>query len=313
MMILQNLQDEDVEWRAHWIVPDEILYRCRDFDWVPLLRIWRAIGYAPLLFIPTTQELVHCEFVYNEDNYKKKVREISNTWNQTRRIKRFVANSMTTPEYDQWWGHKINDNIPTLDQENTRSIKEHLQVISSELDIIKQDFEKKSLELGKRIEQLEDEKMQLGLDVDVQKLEAEKLRKGMNKVEKDLDSFKTDYKKLRRSMRTAGLGKTSEKWRQEIKEEKNRTDQWENECQDAQVRGNTLERDLSECQNKKIRLKARVTELEKSFHQCCNRNSTIQLKASIKKIEELKWKIEELEITLQNCELRVELFEASNE
>ncbi|MBA0731244.1 hypothetical protein Golax_020504 [Gossypium laxum] len=26
MVILQNLQDEDVEWRAPWMVPDEILY-----------------------------------------------------------------------------------------------------------------------------------------------------------------------------------------------------------------------------------------------------------------------------------------------
>ncbi|MFQ6668825.1 hypothetical protein Gotur_034330, partial [Gossypium turneri] len=38
--ILQNLRDEDVEWKAPWMVPDEILYRCGDFDWVPLLEIW---------------------------------------------------------------------------------------------------------------------------------------------------------------------------------------------------------------------------------------------------------------------------------
>ncbi|MBA0575491.1 hypothetical protein Golob_006877 [Gossypium lobatum] len=49
MMILQNLKDENVEWKAPWMVPDEILYRCGDFDWVPLLGIWGAIGYAPLL------------------------------------------------------------------------------------------------------------------------------------------------------------------------------------------------------------------------------------------------------------------------
>ncbi|KAA3479929.1 hypothetical protein EPI10_020402 [Gossypium australe] len=34
MMILQNLQDEDIEWRA---LLDEILYRFGDFDWLPLL------------------------------------------------------------------------------------------------------------------------------------------------------------------------------------------------------------------------------------------------------------------------------------
>ncbi|MFQ6642675.1 hypothetical protein Gotur_018091 [Gossypium turneri] len=60
--ILQNLQEEDVEWRVPWLFLDEILYRCGDFDWVLLLRIWRAIGYAPLL----------------GDGCKKKIREISN-------------------------------------------------------------------------------------------------------------------------------------------------------------------------------------------------------------------------------------------
>ncbi|MBA0786273.1 hypothetical protein Gotri_027187, partial [Gossypium trilobum] len=43
MAILQNLQEEDVEWRAAWMIPNEILYRCGDFDWVPLLEIWGAV------------------------------------------------------------------------------------------------------------------------------------------------------------------------------------------------------------------------------------------------------------------------------
>ncbi|MBA0669710.1 hypothetical protein Goklo_025028 [Gossypium klotzschianum] len=32
MAILQNLQEEDVEWRARLLLPDEILYRCGNFD-----------------------------------------------------------------------------------------------------------------------------------------------------------------------------------------------------------------------------------------------------------------------------------------
>ncbi|MBA0805596.1 hypothetical protein Gohar_005095, partial [Gossypium harknessii] len=47
-------------------------------------------------------------------------------------------------------------------------MEEHLQVIPSELEIIKQNFEKRSSKLRKKIEQLKEEKMQLGLDVDVQ-------------------------------------------------------------------------------------------------------------------------------------------------
>ncbi|KAH1121008.1 hypothetical protein J1N35_004168 [Gossypium stocksii] len=125
MAIHQSLQDEDIEWRAPWMILDEILYKCGDFDWVPLLGIWRAVGYAP-----------------------------------------------------------------------------------------------KSSKLRKRIEKLEEEKVQLGLDIDVQKLEVEEMKKGKNKVKEELDSLKTNYKKLHLSMRTARLGKASEQWRQEIQEEK---------------------------------------------------------------------------------------------
>ncbi|KAK8332671.1 hypothetical protein V6Z12_A10G154100 [Gossypium hirsutum] len=144
-------------------------------------------------------------------------------------------------------------------------------------------------ELGKKIEQLEDEKMHLRLDVDVQKLETKKWRKEKNKAEEDLDSLKTDYKKLRLSMRTAG------------------------KCQDAQGRKEALEKSLSEAQNEKIGVKARIAELEKSLHQHRSRNSAIELKASLDKIEELKRKVEELEIVLQNSKLQVGLLEASNE
>ncbi|MBA0717201.1 hypothetical protein Golax_005038 [Gossypium laxum] len=116
MAILRSLQDEDVELRAPWMVPNKILYKCRDFD----------------------------------------------------------------------WGKRINDNIHSSTHENTRPIEEHLQVIPFELDIVKQDFEKRSSGLGKKIEKLEEEKNNLELDVDFQNLEAKKMRKEKNKAEEDL-------------------------------------------------------------------------------------------------------------------------------
>ncbi|MFQ6655881.1 hypothetical protein Gotur_026242 [Gossypium turneri] len=122
--------------------------------------------------------------------------------------------------------------------------------------------------------------MHLRLDADVQKVEDEKLRKGKNKAEEDLDSLKTDYKKLRLSMRTAGLGKTSEQWRQEIQEERSKADRWERKFQEAQYR---------------------------------NHNSVIKLRASLNKIEEMKGKIEELESALQSCEPQIEFLEVNEE
>ncbi|MBA0702465.1 hypothetical protein Goari_026753, partial [Gossypium aridum] len=139
-------------------------------------------------------------------------------------MKRLAVGPMTTPEYNEWWVRRTNDNILEPSQENSRSIEEHLRVVPSKLEIIRQDFETRNAELEKKIEQMEEQKMNLRLDMDVQKLEAEKLKKGKNKAEEDLDSLKI---------------------------------------------------------------------------------------ASLSKIEEMKGRIEELESTLRNCEIRIEYLEAN--
>ncbi|MBA0632081.1 hypothetical protein Godav_000888 [Gossypium davidsonii] len=172
-------QEEDIEWRAPWLLSDEILYRCGNFDWVLLLGIWGAFGYALLLvlrqyrsrqFIPTTRGLAKCEFPYKGDGCKNKIREISNAWNQTRRMKRLAVGPMTTPEYNEWWVRRINDNILEPSLKNSQSIEEHLLVVPSKLEIIRQDFEIRNAELEKKIEEMEEEKMNLRLDMVVQKL-----------------------------------------------------------------------------------------------------------------------------------------------
>ncbi|MBA0764003.1 hypothetical protein Gotri_013384 [Gossypium trilobum] len=208
------------------------------------------------------------------------------------------AGPMITPEYIEWWGRKINDNIPGPSQGDGQPIEKHLRVVPSELEIIMQDFERTNSELEKKIEQMEEEKRNLRLDMDVQKLETEKLRKGKNKAEKDLDSLKTDYKKLSLSMRTTGLGKTLVQCCQEIQEEKIKADRWERKFQEAQTRNETLEKSLLESRNEKRELMARVAELERSLHQYRNRNSIREMKASLSKIEEMKRIIEELEMAL---------------
>ncbi|XP_052489796.1 uncharacterized protein LOC128042489 [Gossypium raimondii] len=271
IVTLQNLQEEDIEWRAHWLLSDEILYRCGDFDWVPLLGIWGAIGYAPLLvlrqyrsrqFVPTTQGLAQSEFSYKCDGYKKKIREMTNAWRQTHRLKRLSVGPSMTPEYISWLGRRVNDNIPVPGQGDSQLVEKHVHMVPSELEIIKQDFERRNSELEKKIGQMEEEKMSLKLDVDVQKLETEGLRKEKRKSKEDLNSLKMDYKRLRMSMRTAGLGKTSEQWRQEVQEEKVKADRWEKRFQEAQKQNKSFERSLSESQNEKDKLKARVAELE---------------------------------------------------
>ncbi|MBA0877870.1 hypothetical protein Goshw_020678 [Gossypium schwendimanii] len=133
-------------------------------------------------------------------------------------MKRLDVGPMTTPTYNKWWVRRINDNTPKSNQENSRSIEEYLRVVPSELEIIRQDFERRNMDLEKKIEQIEEEKINLRLDIDVQNLETKKLRKGKNKAKEELDSLKIDYKKL-----------------PEIQEEKDKVDRWEQKFQEVQT------------------------------------------------------------------------------
>ncbi|XP_016700212.2 centrosomal protein of 135 kDa-like [Gossypium hirsutum] len=217
------------------------------------------------------------------------------------------------PEYIEWLNRRINDNIPVPGQRDRQFVEKRVHMVPSELEIIKQDFERRNSELEKKIEQMEEEKMNLRLDIDVQKLEIEGLRKGKRKVEEDLNSLKTDYKRLRLSMRTAGLGKTSEQWRQEVQEEKAKADRWEKRFQEAQKQNKSFERSLSESQNERDKLRARVAELEKIVYQYRNQNSVAELQASLSRIEQMKKTIEELKIASQNYEARIEHLEANED
>ncbi|KAG8478990.1 hypothetical protein CXB51_028892 [Gossypium anomalum] len=116
--LLQNLQSKDV-----------------DFDWVPLLGIWGAIGYASSLvlrqfslrqFVLATHGLAQSEFAYRGADYKKRVDEISSAWNKTCWLKGVDISPATTPEYVEWRGRRINDNIPEPSVEGARPMEEYL-------------------------------------------------------------------------------------------------------------------------------------------------------------------------------------------
>ncbi|MFQ6634965.1 hypothetical protein Gotur_010965, partial [Gossypium turneri] len=93
---------------------------------------------------------------------------MSNAWKQIHRMKRFIVEETTTPKYHGWGSKRINDNIPKPNHENNQSIEEHLRVVPFELEIIKQDFERRNAELENKIEQMEAKKINLKLDADVQ-------------------------------------------------------------------------------------------------------------------------------------------------
>ncbi|KAG8497324.1 hypothetical protein CXB51_008527 [Gossypium anomalum] len=276
--LLQNLQSKDVEWRASWMIPGEILYR---------------------QFVPATHGLAQSEFVYRGANYKKRVGEISSAWNKTCRLKEVAISPSTTPEYVEWKGRRIKDNIPEPSVEGARSMEEYLRVMPSELEIMKQEFERRNLELGKRIAKLEEEKIYLSLDIDVQKMEVEKERKEKRKIEEDRDDLKKHYKKAQVSLRRARVGGSSDQLQKEVQEGKARAEYWEKKFQEMQSRNLTLEEENKE-------LKTKVTEPGRSLRWHRSYYTTVELK-------ELKSKVEDLEVALHESKLRIEQLEAQED
>ncbi|KAG8497154.1 hypothetical protein CXB51_008375 [Gossypium anomalum] len=251
--LLQNLQLKDVEWRAPWMIPGEILYRCGNFDW----------------------GLAQSEFAYRGADYRKRVGEISNAWNKTCQLKGVAIGPTTTPEYVEWRGRRINDNIPEPNVEGARPMEEYLQVMPLELEIVKQEFERKNLELEKRIAKLEEEKTYLSLDID------------------------EHYKKAQVSLRRARVGGSSDQLQKEVQEGKARAEYWKKKFQEMQSRNLALEEE-----NKG--LKSKVTELGRSLRWHRSRDSKVELK-------ELKSKVEDLEVALHKGKLRIEQLETQED
>ncbi|KAG8478065.1 hypothetical protein CXB51_027363 [Gossypium anomalum] len=284
--LLQNLQLKDVEWRAPWMIPGEILYRCGSFDW----------------FVPVTHGLAQSEFVYRGADYKKRVSEISSAWNKTCRLKGVAISPATTPEYVEWRGRRINDNIPKPSVEGARPMEEYLQVTLSELEIMKQEFERKNLVLEKRIAKLEEEKMYLAREEDSKarrRKDVEKERKEKRKIEEDRDDLKEYYKKAQVSLRKERVGGSSDQLQKEVQEGNARAEYWEKKFQEMQSRNLALEEE-----NKG--LKSKITELGRSLRWHRSYDSTV-------KIKELRSKVEDLKVALHNGKLRIKQLEAQED
>ncbi|KAG8485222.1 hypothetical protein CXB51_021297 [Gossypium anomalum] len=143
----KNLREEDVMWKAPWLVASEAISS-------------EAVhtGYTGL---------AQSDFSYKGDHYKKRVREISEAWKKPICMKILTEGSTSTLEYKGWFSGRVNDNVPRPILRVARSLEESLRVIPSEFEVMKQEFERKNSELERRIEKLEEEKMCLNLDIDV--------------------------------------------------------------------------------------------------------------------------------------------------
>ncbi|KAL4386698.1 hypothetical protein GQ457_09G005420 [Hibiscus cannabinus] len=195
--ILRDLRSEDIIWRVYWLDHTYILYRCGVFDWVPLLGLWGATGYAPLLvsrqygsrqFVPATRGLGLCEFVFEGDKNKKKIVEIANAWLYPYQAK--LAAPKLTVDYEIWRTKRKNCKIPSPSRGKALTLEEHFKVIPTEVEIVRQECEEEKQALNKRIAELEARNQELDHGVTYYQGQSDMFEKELNRVNVDFKDLK---------------------------------------------------------------------------------------------------------------------------
>ncbi|KAL4279058.1 hypothetical protein GQ457_03G013750 [Hibiscus cannabinus] len=134
--------------------PENIIYKCEGFDWVPLLGIWGASGYAPILV---------------SRQYRSRQRTVSlimHAWGHIYRMEPFDEKPRIVPEYRLWRNRRHGDSVPVTNLECNVPIEENLQLNPSEMKMAKQDFEIKYFEMERQISRLMNERSQLKCPVE---------------------------------------------------------------------------------------------------------------------------------------------------
>ncbi|KAL4291673.1 hypothetical protein GQ457_14G014390 [Hibiscus cannabinus] len=253
--ILRNLRDEDVKWYVSWLPRLDILYKCGEYDWVPLSGIWGGTGYAPLMvqrqygsvqFIPVTAGLDLADFLQ---------------------------------DYEAWRTRRGFDNIPLPDQKNVISFEEHLKVVPTEVEVVRHECEVEKNELKRRIRELETQNRDLDLDVVYYKKQLRNVEKERDQLAEDFTDLQASHQKIQGKLKVAGMRKTTEEWERELREQEMEAGRYKKlflakekdfrsllqDMQRLQQRSNSTWDDLVKSQAENQELKDVVSELEESL------------------------------------------------
>ena len=117
-IFLGTLTHVDVVWKAPWMPHHTVVIGVEGRFWVPLIGIWGAVSYCPLLVlrqvgrkqhVPSTADLVTFEFNYTIEGAWKKIEKCVSDWRQTIRIAREPFEDDFTKAYLEWRSQRIVD------------------------------------------------------------------------------------------------------------------------------------------------------------------------------------------------------------
>ncbi|KAG8485127.1 hypothetical protein CXB51_021675 [Gossypium anomalum] len=286
--VFQNLRAEDITWRAPWIRLSVLLYKCGSQDWVPLLRLWGRVGYAPLLvqrqfssrqFIPATGGLAQFEFAFAGEGYMKRVRDIAKSWNEIHFMELALYADTLTQDYDIW--RKQRESSQQISSTNYTAQNPFLEEMPSELDIARQEFEREKAKMSRDLSTLQEENYQLKIEAQVERSRTEKVQREAEIVRNDLRDLHLENKKLRSTIKNSGLGKSTAEWKEEISNIKGGMEFWKGKAK----------REEEKAARAAIELRRKNAEYEMVTAEFANSQSEYQ---------ELKRRVRDLENMLQS-------------
>ncbi|XP_052483734.1 uncharacterized protein LOC105784820 [Gossypium raimondii] len=245
--VFQNLSAKGITWRAPWIRPSVLLYKCGNQDWVPLLGLWGGVGYAPLMvqrqfasqqFVPVTDGLAQLEFAFSGEGYMKKVRDTGNSLKKIYLMELAFYADTITQDYNIWRQRRVNSQqtSPT----NYVFQNPFSEEMPSKLEVAKHEFECEKTKLLRDISSLQEENYQLKIDVQIEKSRTENVQKEAEITRRDLRDLHLENKKLRGTIRNSGLGKLSAEWKEEISNIKGGMEFWKAKAKEEEKVARTM-------------------------------------------------------------------------
>ncbi|EOY03043.1 Uncharacterized protein TCM_017455 [Theobroma cacao] len=158
---LRRLMSIEVTWRAPWMPRMQVMYKCGDKPWVPLMGPWGAISYAPIMvrrqfgseqFVPMTHQLDQLEFTYGEPETLKRIEEIAQDWKKTCRVDQGRVTDEVTTGYHTWHDQRVKNVIHPPKNPSKHPVNPEPQDVLLESELTRKRLEKEMMNMKRRHE-----------------------------------------------------------------------------------------------------------------------------------------------------------------
>ncbi|KAL1178318.1 hypothetical protein V6Z11_A03G089400 [Gossypium hirsutum] len=157
----------------------------------------------------------------------------------------------------------------------------------SELEMARQEFEREKAKMSRGLSALQEENYQLKIEVQIERSRTKKVQREDEVVRNDLRDLHLENKKLRGTIKSSGLGKSSVEWKEELSNIKGGMEFWKGKAMKEEEKA---ARAMIELRKKNVEYKVVSAKVMTSQAKC----------------QELKKRIRDLEGMLQDSQQQLD-------